>query len=146
LLLKISKFVLQNDSFIHFTVGFHESHFLLSTKPKSNEIFILISSKFRCFDFPKVQCRIRCQTRNSDFGLDFDLLPTTKSKFRLYFVKISTFRFSEILFLTNYAWNLAGFGFWFRFWNRNFDSDIGIPISVTDFYINVDILKHFSPK
>jgi hypothetical protein len=77
--------------------------FLLSTKSKFRRNCILISSKFRRFDFPKFRFRFRCRNRNFEFGYDFDyLLPT---KFHSVFVE-------------------------FRCQNRNFDFGFDIEIGI----------------
>jgi hypothetical protein len=86
-----------------------KSFFLLSTKSKFQRNFILISSKFRCLDFPVF--RFRCRNRNCNFGFDFDWLLSTKSKFRRSFILFS----SKFRCRRN------------RNFNFSFDFDIGIP-------------------
>jgi hypothetical protein len=72
---------------------------LLSTKLEFQQNYSLISSKFRCFDFPKFRFWFRCWNQNSDFDFDIRILIP---------ILIST---SE-----------------FRSRNRNSDSDVRISI------------------
>jgi hypothetical protein len=92
--------------------------FLLSTKSEFRLNFILISSKFRCFDFPKFRFLFRCRNRNFDSGFNFDCLLSTK--FHSDFVEISTSK-SEFRFRHRNSYFDFGIGI--------FDFDIGVPIS-----------------
>jgi hypothetical protein len=102
------------------------------------------SLKFRWFNFQKFRFR---WNRNFDFG--FDCLLSTKSKFLWNFILISSkfwcwnrnFDF-DVEIRISLPIPTPEFPLWFLIRNQNFDSDIGIPISVLDF--NVEISKHFS--
>jgi hypothetical protein len=103
--------------------------FLLSTKSEFRRNYSLISSKFRCFDFPKFRLRFRCRNRNSDFGFDSDFdfdfgipIPILTSEFRFrlrntdFDVGITLIKIESSIFKSNFnqccgaASLLCGFG------------------------------------
>jgi hypothetical protein len=140
--------------YLCFHLGFQECHFYFLWYRNSDEIFILILSKFRRFDFPK----FRFRNRRLEFGFDCDLF-LLKWKFRRNFILIwSKFRCRNRNFDLGFDFDIGililisisewEWEFWFRhrtfdFGIRNFDYEIGIPLSVPDFDSNVEILKPF---
>jgi hypothetical protein len=71
----------------------------------------------------------------------------SKSEFR-FWVWFRLFTFDDIENPTNFILISSKFWFRFRFRHRNYDSDFvfGVPFSVPDFNIHVEISKHFSLK